>query len=58
MTRARADQCVLIKDDGDELVVLIYLQVDDSLGFGNETFLKKQEIASSKFQCKPRTPIT
>lgn len=55
---ARADPCVFIKRDGDQLVGLILLQVDESLGFGREKFLNQEEIASSKIRCKPRKPFT
>lgn len=36
---------------------MILLQVEDSLGFGTQQLLDKEEKSSQIFRCKPRTPI-
>ena len=58
MTRSRVDPCVLYRTKNDKLEGMILLQVDDSLGMGNDEFLLEEERASNKFRCKERTPIS
>lgn len=37
---------------------MIFLQIDDSLGFGTEEFLAQEEPASETFNSNPRSPLT
>jgi hypothetical protein len=59
MRVSKADTCFLYHRITDERGAektdgLTILQVDDSFGHGTEAFLDSEELASSRFDCKPR----
>lgn len=54
MKRSAADPCVLIRRKGQHLSGLILLQMDDSLGFDDDCFLKEEELHSAEFRSKSR----
>lgn len=53
MKRSRCDTCVLIKRTEGRLDGVKLLQADDSLGFGDEKFLTREETTSKEFRCNP-----
>jgi hypothetical protein len=59
MKVSKADSCLLYRrtavDGGkEETDGITILQVDDSFGHGSVSFLAREEIASKRFDCKPR----
>ena len=58
MDRVKTDPCVLVRRNGQNLEGMVALQVDDSLAMGTASFMSDEEIASSKFICKPRSLLT
>lgn len=58
MIKSKVDPCVLIRRERKNLKGLVLLQVDDSLGFGDNQFLDQEDEASTRFNSKPRIPLT
>lgn len=56
--RSKSDPCLLIKITNRKLNGAIALQVDDSLGFGGDEFLRQEEAALTEFIFKHRALIT
>ena len=55
MTQSTVDRCMFFKkSDSDPIPSLILLQVDDSVGCGDDEFLRIEEDKSTKFLTKPR----
>lgn len=55
MSSSEADPCFLYKKSDSSIVPnFVMLQVDDSLGCGNKSFLGAEEKGSIQFECKPR----
>lgn len=57
MQRSTVDPCVLVLREGTNVKVIVLLQVDDSLEFGDAEFLEEEEAASASFKSKPRVPL-
>lgn len=58
MKRSTVDPCVLLKRIGPKLEVLVLIQIDDILVFGDTEFPHDEHAASEAFNSKPRSPLT
>lgn len=58
MEESVADRCLLFRRKDSCLEAVTVLQVDDSAGHGNESFMNEEEQGSKTFTCKPRKFIS
>lgn len=54
MKKSKVDPCLVFKREGGKLEGAVALQVDESLGLGDKTFLYDEEKSWAKFLTKPR----
>ena len=58
MTQSKVDECCFFKRGEDGLSGMTILQVDDSVGLGDDEFLDLEEKNSNKFRAKPRSILS